>query len=140
VRTLFVDASYFVAIFNEDDEWHAPALRLGDEFARASDVRFVTTLAVLGEFLTSMSRRHDAMKTEAVAFVRRVLDRPQFEIVTVDRSLFDSAVELFSRRLDKEYSMVDCISMVICQQRSITEVLTADRDFQQERLRALLRE
>jgi predicted nucleic acid-binding protein len=86
VRTLFVDASYFVAIFNEDDEWHAPALRLGDEFARASDVRFVTTLAVLGEFLTSMSRRHDAMKTEAVAFVRRVLDRPQFEIVTVDRT------------------------------------------------------
>jgi len=139
VRALFVDTPYFVAIFNGDDEWHAQAMRIGDELASSPDVRFVTTLGVLGEFLTYMSKRHQATKSEAVAFVRSILLRPQFEILTVDQDLFGSAVDLFSRRLDKEYSMVDCVSMRVCATRSITEVLTADRDFEQERLIALLR-
>lgn len=35
--------------------------------------------------------------------------------------------------------MVDCISMQICRARRITDVLTGDRDFEQERFIALLR-
>lgn len=86
-----------------------------------------------------MSKRHQATKSEAVAFVRSVLLRPQFEVLTVGQDLFGSVVDLFSRRLDKQYSMVECMSMVVCEQRSITEVLTADHDFEQEGLIALMR-
>jgi len=41
-------------------------------------------------------------------------------------------------RLDKSYSFVDCASMVICKERGIEEVLTADHDFEQEGFRILL--
>jgi predicted nucleic acid-binding protein len=139
VRLLFVDTSYFVAIFNDDDEWHDRALELGDELAASRDVRFLTITNVLGEFLTSMSKRHEAIKREAVEFVRDVLLRPQIDVVSPDTELFEAAVAFYHRRLDKQYSLVDCLSMVVCQSRSINEVLTADHDFEQERLVALLR-
>jgi len=41
--------------------------------------------------------------------------------------------------MDKQYSMADRTSMVVCEQRSITEVLAADHDFEQEGLIALMR-
>jgi predicted nucleic acid-binding protein len=34
--------------------------------------------------------------------------------------------------------MVDCMSMVLCRERGIREVLTADRDFEQEGFTILL--
>ncbi len=35
--------------------------------------------------------------------------------------------------------MTDCISMVVCRERGITDVLTYDRDFEQEGFVAMLR-
>lgn len=48
-------------------------------------------------------------------------------------------MELYQRRGDKSYSMTDCISMVICRARGITDVLTHDEDFVREGFVALLR-
>jgi predicted nucleic acid-binding protein len=36
--------------------------------------------------------------------------------------------------------MVDCISMVVCRDQDITDVLTTDRDFEREGFVALLRD
>jgi uncharacterized protein len=43
-------------------------------------------------------------------------------------------------RLDKGYSLKDCISMHTMRQRGISEVLTNDRHFEQEGFRALFRD
>jgi predicted nucleic acid-binding protein len=49
---------------------------------------------------------------------------------------FDShhsrALYLYSLRVDKAYSLVDCMSMVVMQDRGITHVLTNDHHFRQE--------
>ena len=39
---------------------------------------------------------------------------------------------MYSQRADKSYSCVDCMSMVVMEDRNITEVLTLDRHFSQE--------
>jgi predicted nucleic acid-binding protein len=54
-------------------------------------------------------------------------------------ALFDRSLDLYARRPDKSYSMVDCISMVVCRDLEIADVLTDDRDFEQEGFVALLR-
>ena len=59
-------------------------------------------------------------------------------IVPQTPALFAAALELYRRRPDKTYSMCDCISMVVCGERAITDVLSADRDFEQEGLSLLL--
>jgi predicted nucleic acid-binding protein len=53
---------------------------------------------------------------------------------TVARSsdLFDAALDLYARRLDKEYSLVDCASMVLMKRHGIHHVLTNDHHFRQE--------
>ena len=39
---------------------------------------------------------------------------------------------VYGQRLDKGYSLTDCISMIVMEQMGITEVLTYDKHFAQE--------
>jgi predicted nucleic acid-binding protein len=52
-------------------------------------------------------------------------------VLELDRPLFIAALDLYEQRRDKEYSLVDCASMVIMRQRGITHVLTNDHHFTQ---------
>ena len=45
---------------------------------------------------------------------------------------FARALDLYEARPDKEYSLVDCMSMVVMRERGITHVLTNDHHFRQE--------
>ena len=138
MRYVFGDTSYFIALVNDLDVLHDRARSLSNEFA-ATAGKIVTTLSVLEEFLTEWSRRDQGAKLKAAEFVDRVRRSPTVEVLPITDQLFDVAIDLYRRRMDKQYSMVDCTSMVICEQRSITEVLTADHDFEQEGMIALMR-
>jgi predicted nucleic acid-binding protein len=51
---------------------------------------------------------------------------------------FEQGLALFSRRMDKSWSLTDCISFQIMQARGIREALTGDHHFQQAGFAALL--
>ncbi len=51
---------------------------------------------------------------------------------------FLEALELYESRLDKGYSLTDCISMNVCHKLGITQVLTHDHHFEQEGFSILL--
>jgi len=51
---------------------------------------------------------------------------------------FLKALELYESRLDKGYSLTDCISMNVCRELGIKEILTHDRHFEQEGFKILL--
>lgn len=59
-------------------------------------------------------------------------------IVHQTPDLFFSGVDLYRRRLDKGYSLTDCMSMVVCRELAIADVLTHDRQFEQEGFAILL--
>jgi len=44
-------------------------------------------------------------------------------------ALYTAATKMYASRPDKDWGIVDCISFVIMQERSLTEVLTADRHY-----------
>jgi len=50
-----------------------------------------------------------------------------------------AGLDLYRARLDKGYSLTDCISMQIMRREGLTDVLTNDRHFEQEGFRALFR-
>jgi predicted nucleic acid-binding protein len=52
---------------------------------------------------------------------------------------FMAGLELYHARPDKQYSLIDCISMEIMRREGLTDVLTNDRHFEQEGFRALFR-
>lgn len=101
-------------------------------------VVFVTTDAVLVEVLTHQSGFGPEAREIAADLVDRLGADPVIDIVAQTPALFAAGLGLYRRRLDKSYSMVDCMSMVVCRERDIQDVLTADRDFEQEGFTILL--
>ena len=56
------------------------------------------------------------------------------------RESFLNGLELYRQRLDKKYSLADCISMQTMLSLGIAEALTNDRHFEQEGFRAIFRD
>lgn len=139
MRLIFIDSAHFVALLNHHDRLHDRALRIAQELDDQSDVTFVTIDAILTEVLAYQSGLGSHVRATAVNLVRRVRDNRRIDLVAQTPELFFAALELYGRRLDKSYSLVDCMSMVACRDRKITEVLTADHDFEQEGFTILLK-
>jgi uncharacterized protein len=59
-------------------------------------------------------------------------------VIPQDRELFLAALALYRRRHDKGYSLTDCMSMVVCTDLGITQVLSHDHHFRQEGFEILL--
>jgi predicted nucleic acid-binding protein len=61
------------------------------------------------------------------------------EIVHIDQSLDTASWRLWESRPDKEWSLVDCASFLVMQQKGLTEALTTDHHFEQSGFVRLLK-
>jgi predicted nucleic acid-binding protein len=102
------------------------------------DAHVVTTDPVLTEVLAYVSERGPVSRTKAVATIDALRDDAAVTIVRQTPELFDAGLNLYRRRPDKGYSLTDCMSMIVCQQFDISDVLTHDRHFEQEGFTILL--
>ncbi len=139
MASFFLDTSYHVAMIDRRDQLHSTTLELARRLDAVDGTKFVTTDDVLAEFLTFMSKQGEAVRRGAVLYVDALRGKPSVVIVRQSPRLFDAAFDLYRARPDKSYSMTDCMSMVVCRERGIADVLTYDRDFEQEGFVALLR-
>ena len=135
MKTVFADTSYWIALTDPGDAWHAAAIQAEKDLGAA---RVVTTDEVLGEFLTGLSRFGPRMRGRAANAVRRMLTNTNVHVVPQTRRSFLEGLELYRSRPDKAYSLPDCISMCLMKKREVGEVLTCDRDFEREGFRILM--
>ena len=129
----FADTSFFVAFLSACDVDHTAAVDLMENF----EGRIVTTdwvLAELGNFLARCS-----IRSLFAAFVRDLPTDPRMEILPADREQFDAGCALYEARPDKEWSLTDCLSMVVIEQQAILDVFTADHHFEQAGYNILLK-
>jgi predicted nucleic acid-binding protein len=129
MRELFVDTWFLIADVHRFDSDHERALRIG---RRVGSFHLVTHDAVLTEFLTFFAESEPQWRRRAAAAVRNLVLNHRYAVLPADRALFNRAVELYENRLDKHYSLVDCMSMVVMKDRGVTQVLTNDHHFRQE--------
>ena len=135
MRLLFIDTHYFIAIFHIADEWHKKAVELESTI---TDCRFVTTDFVLVEILNHFSHYGVESREQTVRLIEDVLEDSQIKVVESAREIFLEGMRLYASRLDKGYSLTDCISMNTCRQFGISEILTHDHHFKQEGFEILL--
>ena len=136
---IFVDASYYIALLNSADSFHNLALRVGRDVDARKDASLITTESVLDELLSFASGRGPGMRNAAVQLVDRAQANPSVTVLGQTSDIFRRGVELYRRRPDKTYSLTDCMSMVVCTDQGIREVLTTDHDFEQEGFTILLK-
>ncbi|HAC64540.1 MAG TPA: nucleic acid-binding protein [Cyanothece sp. UBA12306] len=128
MKQIFADTFYWVALINKKDSWHQ---RVIEVTSTLKNVKIVTTDEVLIEVLNFLSaivplRRH------TVQFVDDIMKNTHIQVIPQNRESFLGGFNLYRRRLDKEYSLTDCISMTVMQRLKINEVLTHDNHFKQE--------
>ena len=124
--TYFADAWFFIALVDRHDAHHRQAHQLAEHVLSA---RVLTHDSVLTEVLAFFADDGAIWRRAAVKTVRAVLST--YEVVAPDRALFLRALDRYERRADKEYSLVDCMSMIVMEELGITHVLTNDHRFTQ---------
>jgi predicted nucleic acid-binding protein len=73
------------------------------------------------------------------SFLIRLFASSGCELVYSSPQLFEKGLTLHGQRQDKEWSLTDCISFVVMEERGITQALTYDHHFEQAGFTALLR-
>jgi predicted nucleic acid-binding protein len=133
MTVVFADTFYFLALVNPRERRHALAV----EYSRNSSVSLLTTAWVLTEVGNALSKG-----VNREIFLRLLDDlsaSAENELVPPSEEFFDAGIQLFRQRPDKSWSLTDCVSFVVMEQRGVTEALTGDHHFEQAGYVALLK-
>jgi uncharacterized protein len=135
MKHIFADTFYWTALLNPKDQWHSSAIEIQPKIAK---VRLVTTETVLIELLNFYSEYGSEMRQTVLDTVRDILVDLEIEYISHSPDIFLEALDFYEKRLDKGYSLTDCVSMLTMKTLNIHEILTHDNHFEQEGLTILL--
>lgn len=127
---VFADTSGWGNLADHREPFHALAAKIY-RTARQQGRRILTTNYILCELVALLTSPLRIPRPSVVQLIDGLKNSPFVEIVPVDLALDADAWNLLRNRQDKEWSLVDCASFVLMQQRSITEALTTDHHFEQ---------
>ncbi len=128
MRKVFADTLFWVGMWNPKDEHNASAKR---SWERGRKSRLITTDTVLVEVLNAFSSFGSDWRNAVAESVEKLLNEPNVTVIRQTPDLFNQALQLYKSRLDKSYSLTDCISMVVMKKEQIEDVLSSDRHFEQ---------
>lgn len=135
MKETFADTSHFVAVLHPSDQLHEKAVAAEKSLMAT---RLVTTDFVLVEVLNYFSEFQEYFKARIARAVKVILSESETQIIECSRGELIKGFEFYNFRLDKGYSLTDCVSMNVMRERNITEILTNDDHFEQEGFRILL--
>jgi uncharacterized protein len=131
---LFLDTSFFVSIIAKTDTLHVLSM---EKVSELKDAEFITTEFVLLETANYFCKPF--WRTKFIDFLNHdELIELFTTIIPASSDLFHEALDLYAKRPDQSWSLVDCTNFVVMSQFKIQEALTADRHFTQAGFQALL--
>jgi len=136
MKTAFADSIYWISVVKPNDQWADAAKKARELLGNA---RLVTTDEVLTEFLTAMGSSGEKLREAAAKMVRAIISNPNVKVMPQSRDSFLRGLGLYEKRVDKSFSLTDCISMNVMRAESLTEVLTNDHHFEQEGFSVLMK-
>jgi uncharacterized protein len=135
---LFVDTSGWACWAVARQTFHSRAVSaLNDTWAL--NERAVTTVLVLSELTALLTSPLKVPKADQIRFLHAIRNDPTIEVVGLDSASDAAAWSLWESRADKDWTLTDCLSFAVMQQRRLTEALTTDHHFEQAGLVRLLK-
>jgi predicted nucleic acid-binding protein len=80
-----------------------------------------------------------ASRQKFISFLDMLRADPDVFIAPLDKDLREEDLEIYRNRLDKSWSLTDCISFVVMRREGVIEALTGDHHFEQAGFVALLK-
>src|SRR5215510_9939852 len=127
---IFADTAGWGHLVDPTQAYHNLAATLYRR-ARQQGQKFITTNYILTELVVLLMSPLRISRPKIIAFIEGMKASPHVDIVHVDLRLDAQAWQLFTERPDKEWSLVDCASFVVMQQRGLLEAFTTDHHFEQ---------
>jgi predicted nucleic acid-binding protein len=125
-RTIFVNSSGWLALYNNNDPNH-PAARALWEQLRSQPVRFVITDYVLDQVYTALKMFGSLHAAQAVQQLIR--NSQLVRLFMVDSVIFDRAWRVFVEDEQPQWTFTDCVNFSVIQYLGISEVFTFDANF-----------
>ena len=122
---MLLDTSGLMCIFDMRDFPHADAIAFYD-----GATRLLTHNYVVAEFV-ALAEARGMPRRKALEFVVDLLSDTEIEVVWIDESLNQRALQLLQKFDDKFWSLCDAISFLLMRENNITEALTTDHHFEQ---------
>ena len=132
MNCIFADTYFYIAFLNPEDEAHQTSV----DFMEGFEGEIITTEWVLTELANGFAIPDN--RGRFVNFHAMLRNDPSVTINPATSELFDEGLRLYSARLDKEWSLTDCISFVVMKDNGLSQALTADHHFRQAGFKALL--
>lgn len=130
MKGIFVDTSSWASLVVETQTFHTKAKEIYQS-AISDQNTLLTTNYVLTELITLLTSPLRLSRPRVIEIVEGIKTSPFFEIIHIDKDSDKRTWELLKNRPDKKWSLVDCSSFVVMQEREISEALTTDQHFEQ---------
>jgi predicted nucleic acid-binding protein len=124
----FLDTSYILALEIRNERNHQQVLQNWFSLSTLNPT-LVTTSYVFDEVVTFLNSRN--LHDKAVDVGNRLLHSPNLDFIEINSTLFNQGWIYFQVHKDKSYSLTDCLSFVVMQQKQIMTALTLDNHFRQ---------
>lgn len=127
---LFVDSSFFIAYYDDRDQWHTHAIRTAKNLID-EDPEFFISDYIYSETVSFLLTTHPYHGySRAQDFDRVVIESEKYAFFRINDSLFHGAKEIFFRyNTDKRWSFTDCTSYAMMTDLGLRKVLTFDEHF-----------
>lgn len=136
MKTVFVDTSALIALGNKRDNFYHKAMNIRRELVK-NQVEFVTTNLVVVELCNAFSGVR--LRQNAIETVEGIYKSDKWKYIEADKQLMQQGFDLFKKMKDKEWGLVDCVSIVIARQLGLSEIFTHDHHFEQAGFTTLLK-
>jgi predicted nucleic acid-binding protein len=127
-RQVFVDTVAWIALVNEDDAYHRASKSQMDHL-HSNNAILTTTEFVLLEVADAFA--DPAFRRKSVSFINGLRRLPELGIAEANTHLLSEGWKLYNHRLDRAWSLTDCISFVVMESERIREAFTSDHHFEQ---------
>lgn len=128
MKPVFVDTAALIAMGDIGDQFHYQAMMVREELKK-SQKDFVTTNAVILELASYFCQSH--RRSTAIKLIETITKSDKWNCITIDDTLMQRGFARYKQMTDKDWSLVDCICMIVAEDMGITEILTVDHHFEQ---------
>lgn len=122
---IFLDSSFIVAYYNENDEHHRKALEIMEDLKNEKYGETTIDDYIFNECATVLlARLKDLDKTvEICEKIKNIM------IFRVDEDIFEAAWKIFKEQEETKFSFIDCSTLALMEARVIKNIATFDEDF-----------
>jgi uncharacterized protein len=128
---VFLDTGAFLALADEDDQYHSAAKPIYSELLQTKAQLFTSNF-ILSETCTLI--RFKVGHQAAIEFMK-TLDQTGIKVLRVSEAIEQTAKAVFVRYHDKNFSFVDCTSFALIDHHRLDHAFAFDAHFRQYRFK-----